>query len=85
MRELENISKKWSKNNPQKSFSILLCGDFNSSPPFGVLEFMQKKIIAQNHPDWKSAEGEEVLNFKIGENILSALWDWYSIIFQNCR
>ena len=30
-------------------FSVLLCGDFNSTPPFAVLEFMRQKVIDENH------------------------------------
>ena len=56
VRQLEKI-----KTSAEKSFgmafSVLLCGDFNSTPPFGVLEFMQHKVIKENHTDWCSAEG----------------------------
>ena len=90
MRELEFIKEQWSKIHPEKCFSILLCGDFNSTPPFGVLEFMRKKIIPLDHMDWKSAEGEEVKNFQIKHpfNMDSAcgtpVYTNYTIGFKDC-
>lgn len=56
VRQLEKIKTSAEKNFGM-AFSVLLCGDFNSTPPFGVLEFMQQKVIKENHTDWCSAEG----------------------------
>jgi 2',5'-phosphodiesterase len=56
VRQLEKI-KTSAEKNFGLAFSVLLCGDFNSTPPFGVLEFMQQKVIKENHTDWCSAEG----------------------------
>ncbi len=58
---LEEAKSKW----PEKSWSLVLCGDFNSTPPFGVLEFMRNGMIAENHPDWNSAEGEQVVGLSL--------------------
>lgn len=90
MRELEDIVKRYSEKNAEKQYSTLLCGDFNSSPPFGVLEFMRKKLVDKDYPDWKSAEGEEVLDFKIEHslNMDSACgtpqYTNYTIGFKDC-
>ena len=56
MRQLEKLKKEAEIEFGMK-FSVLFCGDFNSTPPFGVLEFMRQKIIDENHADWRSAEG----------------------------
>lgn len=32
---------------------LLLCGDFNSLPDSGVVEFLNASRIAANHPDFK--------------------------------
>ena len=56
MRQLEKV-----KNSAEKefdtTFSVLLSGDFNSTPVDGVLEFMRNKVIHENHIDWSSAKG----------------------------
>ena len=59
MKELELV-KKQAEQEYKKKFSIMLCGDFNSTPPFGVLEFIRNKVIPEDHADWKSAENEHV-------------------------
>ena len=59
MKELEMV-KKQAEQDYKKKFSIMLCGDFNSTPPFGVLEFIRNKVIPEDHEDWKSAENEHV-------------------------
>ena len=56
MCQLEKLKKEAEIEFGMK-FSVLFCGDFNSTPPFGVLEFMRQKIIDENHADWRSAEG----------------------------
>lgn len=89
MRELENL-KKVSEETFGMKFTLLLCGDFNSTPPFGVLEFMRKKVILENHPDWRSREGEFVENLKIEHsfNMDSACgtpkYTNYTIGFKDC-
>ena len=90
MRILENFAKKLSEENPTKNYSILLCGDFNSTPPFGVLEFMRNKIIDEDYRDWKSAEGEEITNFRLEHsfNMDSAcgtpIYTNYTLGFKDC-
>jgi hypothetical protein len=41
MRQLEQTLKDAESNFPEIKFSVLLFGDFNSTPPFGVLELMR--------------------------------------------
>ena len=89
MRQLEEIKKNCEEKYKLK-FSLLLCGDFNSTPPFGVLEFIRKKVIESNHPDWKSRENEFVENLSIShsQNMDSACgtpkYTTYTIGFKDC-
>lgn len=63
MDELSRWVDKYSKE--EEDCSLLLCGDFNSTPPFGVLEFMRQGEISEAHPDWKSMEGQYVKQVKL--------------------
>jgi len=89
VRQLEKIKTSAEKNFGM-AFSVLLCGDFNSTPPFGVLEFMQQKVIKENHTDWCSAEGEHVQNLQIEHklNMESACgtpkYTTYTVGFKDC-
>lgn len=39
--------------NPSDKVHLLLCGDFNSLPESGVIEFLQTSRISAKHPDFK--------------------------------
>ena len=45
--------------------TVMLCGDFNSTPPFGVNQYLTTGTIGQSHPDWRSQEGQEVLGLEL--------------------
>ena len=72
------------------TFSLLLCGDFNSTPPFGVLDFIRNKVISKDHPDWKSAENEHVKNLRIEHQFQmdsacgTPKYTTYTIGFKDC-
>ena len=36
--------------------SIVLCGDFNSTPDSGIYQLMTTNFVAENHKDWSSSE-----------------------------
>jgi 2',5'-phosphodiesterase len=91
MRELEAAVQAGQKNWPEKKFSLLLCGDFNSTPTFGVLEFMKTKTIGNKYPDWSSAgEDEQVKDLSINHsfNMNTACgtpkYTTYTIGFKDC-
>merc|ERR1719300_1521738 len=58
--ELETIKKELKDADLARNVSSILCGDFNSTPPFGVLEYMTTGEIGDCHADWKSEKGEEI-------------------------
>lgn len=41
---------------PEKDISLLFCGDFNSTPEFGVYRFMKTQFIDVDDPDWNSSK-----------------------------
>lgn len=57
---LEHLLRKYQQEEPNYITSLLLCGDFNSCPEFGVYELMTKGYIPASSPDWKSNEEEIV-------------------------
>ena len=64
-RELERVKSEMLVQNPDAKVSMVLCGDFNSTPEYdnhmgGVLQLMTQAKVDENHLDWKSREGEEV-------------------------
>jgi len=63
--ELEKARKEVELMFPENKVTVMLCGDFNSTPPFGVLEYMTCGIIGENHSDWRSQEGEEVVGLAL--------------------
>jgi hypothetical protein len=58
---LENTLKFMKESNPKMQFSVILAGDFNSTPPFGVLQFLREGTINDAHPDWLSCKEEQVV------------------------
>ncbi|MFH4980361.1 hypothetical protein AB6A40_007070 [Gnathostoma spinigerum] len=57
---LEDISEKFHIT-PQQT-PVLICGDLNSLPDSGVVEFLSKGAIAKDHPDLKEFRDDPCLN-----------------------
>lgn len=41
---------------------LIICGDFNSFPDSGVIEYLRHGTISKNHPDLKSFCNDMILN-----------------------
>ena len=71
-------------------FSVILAGDFNSTPPFGVLQFMREGSIDENHADWSSCVEEEITGlsikhpFRMESGCGTPKYTNYTIGFQDC-
>ena len=50
---------------PRERVTVLFCGDFNSTPPFGVNQYLTTGAIGQSHSDWRSQEGQEVVGLEL--------------------
>ncbi|GFU92231.1 2',5'-phosphodiesterase 12 [Trichonephila clavipes] len=57
---LENLLLKYQKENPSYITSLILCGDFNSCPEFGVFQLMTTGSLNEDCIDWHSNPEEEV-------------------------
>ena len=44
---------------------VFFCGDMNSTPPCGVPNLMLDGRIDADHSEWRSCEGEEVIQWKM--------------------
>ena len=64
--EIEKVRQNLIKDD--KNVSVVFCGDFNSTPPFGVMEYMTHGCIGVDHSDWKSQEGEEVVGLELAHD-----------------
>jgi len=62
---IEEMLLNMNKTRPDIKFSVILAGDFNSTPPFGVLQFMREGRIEELHQDWSSCEEEPVSGISI--------------------
>ena len=49
----------------REKVTVMLCGDFNSTPPFGVNQYFTTGHIGPSHTDWRSQEGQEVLGLEL--------------------
>ena len=63
--ELENAKKRMAEEFPERRVTTIFCGDFNSTPPFGVVEYLSRGHIPASHSDWRSQEGEEVAGLEL--------------------
>jgi len=48
--------KKILEEHPTSNVQLLLCGDFNSLPESGVIEYIENGEISKNHKDFKNIE-----------------------------
>ncbi|KAK0179659.1 hypothetical protein PV327_005391 [Microctonus hyperodae] len=56
----QNTAAKIREKHPEHNVTLMLCGDFNSTPVDGVYELLTKKRIPEDHKDWNSNQSEKV-------------------------
>lgn len=49
-RHIENLVDSYSKND--QKLSVVLCGDLNSGPHTGAIDFLRSGTLPANHADW---------------------------------
>ena len=62
--EIETVRKRLELEGKQ-DISVIFCGDFNSTPPFAVVEYLNSGNIGADHADWRSQEGEHVTGLEL--------------------
>ena len=63
--ELEKEKRRMMEKFPGKRVTSIFCGDFNSTPPFGVVEYLTTGRIPATHSDWRSQEAEKVIGLEL--------------------
>ncbi|XP_012284829.1 2',5'-phosphodiesterase 12 [Orussus abietinus] len=82
----ESIKKKY----PSKNVSIILCGDFNSSPQDGIYHLMTQNHIPENHKDWCANPEEAVQSVSLSHDLELASacgtpqYTNYTVEFADC-
>jgi len=66
---LQTIRDEVAASHPSSKTAMVMCGDFNSTPPFGVLEYVRSGFIPSSHADWSSCEGEEVKGLEMSHSL----------------
>ncbi|KAI6218823.1 Leucine-rich repeat and Endonuclease exonuclease phosphatase domain containing protein [Aphelenchoides fujianensis] len=59
-RLIEDAAAKYSV--PQEEVPLIICGDFNSLPDSGVIEYLRNGVIPKEHPDLKSFRSDMILD-----------------------
>lgn len=90
LRELAEKKRKLVLKHPKCNISVLICGDFNSTPPCGVFEFYTKGSISSDHPEWQVVEGQEVTDlnlqhqFKLDSACGTPEYTNFTLTFKDC-
>ncbi|XP_068201007.1 2',5'-phosphodiesterase 12 [Palaemon carinicauda] len=68
MQLLQQIICLYQTKSPEKDVSLLFCGDFNSTPEFGIYRFMTTQLIDTEDVDWSSCPEECIKDVEIYHN-----------------
>jgi len=63
--ELKTFRDELLEEYPGKSVAVLQCGDFNSTPPFGVLQYFREGRLGSDHTDWSSYPPEKITDLEL--------------------
>ena len=94
-RELERVKGEVLIHHPDAKVSLVLCGDFNSTPEYdnhmgGVLQLMTQGKVDEDHLDWRSCVGQEVKGISLDSSTLffsaagTPKYTNYTIGFKDC-
>lgn len=87
---IEEIVSKLRESNPDADVSVILCGDFNSTPECGVFQLMTTGNAPENLIDWKSNEAERITGlslsqpFKLDSACGTPQFTNYTVGFSGC-
>jgi len=88
--ELKETRREILSRYPDTEVGILFCGDFNSTPPFGVLKYVTEGSLSSKHPDWSIVKEEMVESLSLSHpfNLNTATgtpkYTNYTIGFKDC-
>ncbi|KAJ1520151.1 hypothetical protein ONE63_004367 [Megalurothrips usitatus] len=87
---IEEIVNKVKVENPGADVSVILCGDFNSTPECGVFQLMTTGHAPEDLVDWQSNESEKISGlalsqpFKLGSACGTPPFTNYTVGFSGC-
>ncbi|XP_034231600.1 2',5'-phosphodiesterase 12 [Thrips palmi] len=87
---IEDVVNKLKEANPDADVSVILCGDFNSTPECGVFQLMTTGYAPENLVDWKSNEAERITGlslsqpFKLDSACGTPQFTNYTVGFSGC-
>nr|CAD7399154.1 unnamed protein product [Timema cristinae] len=67
---LEDIFAKLLSMSTDKRVSMVVCGDFNSTPECGVYQLFTTQFVPENCIDWKSKEDEAMNELSLSHSLL---------------
>ncbi|XP_057327540.1 2',5'-phosphodiesterase 12 [Microplitis mediator] len=65
----QDTADKIRQQYPEHNVTMMLCGDFNSTPVDGVYEFVTKNNIPADHKDWSSNAEQKIENVSVSHNL----------------
>ncbi|XP_012224589.1 2',5'-phosphodiesterase 12 isoform X2 [Linepithema humile] len=65
---VHEILKKTQEENPECNVSIILCGDFNSTPECGIYQLMTENYVPETCEDWRSNAEEAIENISLTQD-----------------
>ena len=87
---IDEMVKKVQNDNPGADVSVLLCGDFNSTPECGIFRLMTTGSAPEDLVDWKSNENEQIVGLSLSQpfSLASACgtpkYTNYTVGFADC-
>ncbi|XP_034824735.1 2',5'-phosphodiesterase 12 [Maniola hyperantus] len=66
---LSDLQKKLTQKYPGKRISMILCGDFNSTPSCGIYQLFTTGSAPDKLPDWSSNANEAVKGLSLAQNV----------------
>eukprot|EP00095_Tigriopus_kingsejongensis_P006499 maker-scaffold676_size113663-snap-gene-0.29 protein:Tk06499 transcript:maker-scaffold676_size113663-snap-gene-0.29-mRNA-1 annotation:"2 -phosphodiesterase 12-like" len=91
VREIEELRKALAQQYPLDTpIGTVLCGDFNSTPPCGVYQYLTSSQIPSDHPEWSIVPDEKVQNLtlkhalKFGSACGTPQYTNFTISFRDC-
>ncbi|GLH16403.1 Protein angel [Gryllus bimaculatus] len=67
---MEHLRINLSSSMPNSSVSLIMCGDFNSTPDCGVFQLMTTKFVPDDFKDWESNAQEAIKNISLSHSFL---------------
>ncbi|KAK7016428.1 Endonuclease/Exonuclease/phosphatase [Halocaridina rubra] len=65
MQILKQVICLYQAKHPEKDIGLLFCGDFNSTPEFGIFRFLTTQFVSTDDVDWNSCPEELIKGIEL--------------------